>query len=201
MSIARKKLGIEPARFDVRAFLDSAGAARTITEFGAKDTIFTQGDPGKTVMPSKGLKCKALRRFQQPARQSIVAVFEAQRHSRLEKSCQGMPVRIATATAISPVTVLVIGLKEMMRVLHAEHEFSDRFITYMVEAQYPCRKRRIDQLFNSSDETAGANILLLARYNAFTAIAPVRSSQNIAGDARGNGGHHSIPRQFFHEQI
>ncbi len=36
--------------FDVQAFLDSAGVARTIAEFQKKDTIFTQGDICKDVM-------------------------------------------------------------------------------------------------------------------------------------------------------
>ena len=42
-------------------------------------------------------------------------------------------MRIATATAVTPVTVLEIDKKEMLRVLHTEHEFSDRFISYMLK--------------------------------------------------------------------
>ena len=44
----------------------------------------------------------------------------------------GQAIRIATATAITPSTVLVIDKTEMTRVLHYEHEFSDRFISFML---------------------------------------------------------------------
>ena len=44
----------------------------------------------------------------------------------------GQAVRIGMATATTSTSVLLIEKKEMMRVLHAEHEFSDRFISYML---------------------------------------------------------------------
>src|ERR1700727_1312919 len=36
--------------FDVKAFLDSAGVARTIVDFDKKQTVFSQGDACKSVM-------------------------------------------------------------------------------------------------------------------------------------------------------
>jgi len=36
--------------FDLKLFLDSAGLGRTVVGFKAKETIFTQGDPAKTVI-------------------------------------------------------------------------------------------------------------------------------------------------------
>jgi hypothetical protein len=43
---------------------------------------------------------------------------------------------MGTATAIVQTTVLVIEKDEMMRVLHAEHELSDRFIAYMLAPEW-----------------------------------------------------------------
>ena len=40
----------KPSTFDAEAFLNSAGVARTMTEFGRKDTLFSQGDPCKNIM-------------------------------------------------------------------------------------------------------------------------------------------------------
>jgi CRP/FNR family transcriptional regulator, cyclic AMP receptor protein len=81
-----------------------------------------------------------------------------------EGALAGQPLRIATATAAGPVTVLVIGLKEMIRVLHAEHAFSDRFISYMVGRNIRIEEDLIDQLFNSSEKRLARTLLLLARY-------------------------------------
>ena len=71
---------------------------------------------------------------------------------------------MATATAVSPVTVLVIENKEMFRVLHAEIAFSDRFITYMLQRNIRIEEDLIDQLFNSSEKRLARTLLLLARY-------------------------------------
>jgi CRP-like cAMP-binding protein len=45
-----------------------------------------------------------------------------------EGSLAGQPLRMGTATAISPTTALVIEKSEMFKVLHAEHGLSDLFI-------------------------------------------------------------------------
>jgi CRP/FNR family cyclic AMP-dependent transcriptional regulator len=58
----------------------------------------------------------------------------------------------------------VIDLKEMIRVLHAEHMLSDRFITYMLERNIRIEEDLIDHLFNSSEKRLARTLLLLARY-------------------------------------
>jgi len=73
-------------------------------------------------------------------------------------------VRIATATAVTPVTVLDIEKKEMLRVLHTEHALSDRFISYMLQRNMRTEGDLIDQLFNSSEKRLARTLLLLARY-------------------------------------
>src|SRR5271165_6242027 len=45
-TIAKKK----PPPFNTEAFLHSAGVARTMMEFGRKDTLFSQGDHCKSIM-------------------------------------------------------------------------------------------------------------------------------------------------------
>jgi CRP-like cAMP-binding protein len=57
---------------------------------------------------------------------------------------------MATATAIAPTTVLVIEKNEMVRLLHEEHEISDRFIAYTVARKVRAEEDLVDQLFNTS---------------------------------------------------
>jgi CRP-like cAMP-binding protein len=78
----------------------------------------------------------------------------------------GQSVCIATATAIAPTTVLVIEKSEMIRVLHGEHQFSDRFIAYMLTRNIRVEEDLIDQLFNSSEKRLARTLLLLASYGA-----------------------------------
>ncbi len=76
----------------------------------------------------------------------------------------GQSVRVGTATAISPSAVLEIEKSEMFKVLHEQHTFSDRFLTFMLARNIRIEEDLIDQLFNSSEKRLARTLLLLARY-------------------------------------
>ena len=98
-------------------------------------------------------------------REAVVAILEP--GDFFGEGClAGQSICIATATAIAPTTVLVIEKKEMIRVLHKEHQFSDRFIAYMLARNIRVEEDLVDQLFNSSEKRLARTLLLLARYGA-----------------------------------
>jgi CRP/FNR family transcriptional regulator, cyclic AMP receptor protein len=148
--------------FDPQAFLDSAGVARTIAEFQKKDTIFSQGDVCKEVMYIQKGTVK-LSVVSKTGKEAVVAMLQPGDFVG-EGGLAGQPLRIATATATTPSTLLVIGLQEMMRVLHTEHAFSDRFISYILDRNVRIEEDLIDQLFNSSEKRLARTLLMLARY-------------------------------------
>jgi CRP/FNR family cyclic AMP-dependent transcriptional regulator len=59
---------------------------------------------------------------------------------------------------------LVIDRREMIRVLHEEHAFSDRFIAHMLSRNIRFEEDLVDQLFNSTEKRLARALLLLARY-------------------------------------
>src|SRR5579862_103571 len=136
--------------FNAQAFLDSAGVSRTIVEFQRKETIFSQGDVCKNVMYIQKGSVK-LSVVSKTGKEAVVAMLKPGDFVG-EGGLAGQPLRIATATATSPSTLLVISLEEMTRVLHAEHALSDHFITYMLERNIRIEEDLIDQLFNSSEK-------------------------------------------------
>jgi CRP/FNR family cyclic AMP-dependent transcriptional regulator len=148
--------------FSARAFLDSAGVARTIVEYRPKETIFTQGDVCKDVLYIQKGEVR-LSLVSKAGKEAVVAILKAGDFVG-EGGLAGQPLRIATAIAVMPVTLLVIGIKEMIRVLHQEHALSDQFITYIVERNIRIEEDLIDQLFNSSEKRLARALLLLARY-------------------------------------
>ena len=81
-----------------------------------------------------------------------------------EGGMAGQTIRMGTATAVVPTTVLIIGKDEMIRVLRTEHALSDRFITYMLSRNIRVEADLIDQLFNSTEKRLARTLLLLARY-------------------------------------
>ena len=136
--------------------------ARKLVEFPVKATIFAQGDPAKTVMYIQKGRVK-LSVVNESGKEAVVAVLGPD--DFLGEGClTGQPIRIATATAIAPSTLLVIEKKEMIRVLHEEHELSDRFISYMLARNIRVEEDLVDQLFNSTEKRLARTLLLLARY-------------------------------------
>jgi CRP/FNR family cyclic AMP-dependent transcriptional regulator len=154
----KKKTGT----FDAEAFLNSAGVARTMTEFGKKEILFSQGDPCKNIMyiQKGGVKISVV---STTGREAVVGILGAGDFIG-EGGLAGQPMRMATATAVTHVTALTIENKEMFRLLHAEHTFSDRFITYMLGRNIRIEEDLVDQLFNSSEKRLARTLLLLARY-------------------------------------
>jgi CRP-like cAMP-binding protein len=159
-----KKANARSPVFDVELFLDSAGLRRTVDKFRRKETVFAQGDPAKDVMyiQEGGVKLSVVN---ETGKEAVVAILGP--GDFFGEGClAGQSVCMATATTIAPTTVLVIEKNEMIRVLHEEHEFSDRFIAYMLARNVRVEEDLIDQLFNSSEKRLARTLLLLARYGS-----------------------------------
>jgi CRP/FNR family transcriptional regulator, cyclic AMP receptor protein len=158
---SQQKSARKPA-FDAQTFLDSAGVARKVTEFRKKETIYSQGDLAEDVLyiQEGGVRLSVVN---EAGKEAVVAVLGP--GDFFGEGClAGQPIRIGTATAMTLTTALVIEKKEMIRVLHDEHAFSDRFITYMLSRNIRIEEDLVDQLFNSSEKRLVRTLLLLARY-------------------------------------
>jgi CRP/FNR family cyclic AMP-dependent transcriptional regulator len=148
--------------FEAQAFLDSAGVARKITEFKGAGVVYAQGDPAKSVLylQSGGVKLTVVNEV---GKEAVVAILGP--GDFFGEGClAGQSVRMGTATAITPTTVLVIEKNEMFKVLHEEHDLSDRFIRFMLGRNIRIEEDLVDQLFNSSEKRLARTLLLLARY-------------------------------------
>jgi len=161
---SHKKASVRSPEFDVKLFLDSAGLGRRVVKFERKETVFSQGDPAKNVMYIRegGVK---LTMVYETGKEAVVAILGP--GDFFGEGClAGQSICMATATTVAPTSVLVIQKNEMIRVLHSEHEFSDRFIAYMLARNIRVEEDLIDQLFNSSEKRLARTLLLLARYGA-----------------------------------
>jgi len=160
--MAKERKQVKAPVFDAQAFLDSVGVARKVTEFKRKEAIFSQGDPAKNVLyiQKGGARLSVVN---EAGKEAVVAVLGP--GDFFGEGClAGQSLRIGTATAVAPTTVLVIEKNEMIRVLHVEHAFSDRFISYMLSRNIRIEEDLVDQLFNSSEKRLARTLLLLARY-------------------------------------
>src|ERR1700693_4510206 len=157
-----KRKSTQKRDFDAQSFLDSAGLARRVLEYRRSEKIYSQGESIKDVLyiQKGGIKLSVVNEV---GKEAVVAMLGPGDFFG-EGGMAGQLVRMGTATAITPTTLLVIEKKEMIRVLHAEHAFSDRFLAYMLSRNIRIEEDLIDQLFNSSEKRLARPLLLLAQY-------------------------------------
>jgi CRP/FNR family cyclic AMP-dependent transcriptional regulator len=152
--------GFQP--FNAQAFLDSTGVPKSTVKYGRGETIFTQGDACKSVLyiQSGGVKLSVLSKT---GREAVVAMLGP--GDFFGEGClAGQPVRMGSASAITPSVIRIVGKAKMVRLLHRQHAMSDRFISHMLARNIRIEEDLIDQLFNSSEKRLARALLLLARY-------------------------------------
>jgi CRP/FNR family cyclic AMP-dependent transcriptional regulator len=148
--------------FNAQAFLDASGVAGQSVPYARGEIIFTQGDACHNVLyiQSGGVKLSVLSKN---GREAVVAMLGP--GDVFGEGClAGQPVRMGSATAITPSLVRVIAKGKMVRLLHKQHAMSDRFIVHMLSRNIRTEQDLVDQLFNSSEKRLARALLLLARY-------------------------------------
>ncbi len=196
--MAAKRATKAPEPFDVNAFLASAGLSRRVTQLAAGTVVFAQGAAANTVFYIQDGTVK-LSVLSAGGKEAVVAMLGPGEFFG-EGCLAGQTRRMGSATAMIATTVLRIPKREMMRTLHEQSTLSDRFIAHVLARNIRIEEDLVDQLFNSSEKRLARTLLLLARYGQ-ARHRPAVVAQVVAGDARGNGRHHALARQFLHEQV
>lgn len=171
---SRRKPKAPPA-FNAQAFLDSAGVEKSIAEYARGESIFMQGDASEDVfyIQAGGVKLSVLSKA---GREAVVAMLGPGEFFG-EGCLAGQLLRMGSATAITPSTILLISKEQMVRVLRQQHTMSDRFIAHVLARNIRIEQDLVDQLFNSSEKRL-ARTLLLARYGKQD--KPIRSVPRIS---------------------
>jgi CRP/FNR family transcriptional regulator, cyclic AMP receptor protein len=148
--------------FDLEEFLASAGVARTIRTYRPSAVIFSQGDAATDVfyIQTGSVKMSVLSRT---GKEAVVAIL-AQGDFFGEGCLAAQPRRIATASAMSTSTVLVVEKPQMIEMLHTHPALAGRFLAHMLARNIRVEEDLVDQLFNSSEKRLARVLLLLARY-------------------------------------
>jgi CRP/FNR family cyclic AMP-dependent transcriptional regulator len=148
--------------FDPEAFLDSTGVSRTVLAYAQGQAIYAQGGACDTVLFIKRGEVK-LSVTSKTGREAIVAVLGAGNFFG-EGALAGQPLRIGSATAHSPSTIIAVAKSDMQKLLHKEHTLSDGFIAHLLTRNIHIEQDLIDQLFNSAEKRLARALLMLAHY-------------------------------------
>ena len=142
--------------------IDWDGVRLQRVEYAAGTTIFAQGDPASSVMfVDQGTVRLSV--LSHAGKEAVIAVLDAG-HFFGEGCLVGQPQRMASASAMAACAIIVVEKEEMVRQLHAQPAFADRFLTHMLTRNIRIEEDLIDQLFNSSEKRLARTLLLLARY-------------------------------------
>jgi CRP-like cAMP-binding protein len=150
--------------FDAGVYLETAGVKRKIVPYRKGQTIFTQGDKCDSALYLQ-IGVVKITVNSSTGKEAVIALLEPGDFF-VEGCISGQTLRVSTATAMGPVSVLEIEKQEMTRVIHEEHEFSDRFVAHMLKRNVRIEEDLVDQLFNSSEKRLARALLLIARYGS-----------------------------------
>jgi CRP/FNR family cyclic AMP-dependent transcriptional regulator len=142
--------------------VDWSGVQTQRAEYLPGSAIFSQGDPATTIMYVETGTVR-ISVVSHTGKEAVVATLDGG-HFFGEGCMAGQTLRMATATAVEPSTVLAVTQPEMMQHLRTAPAFAERFLKHMLTRNIRIEEDLIDQLFNSTEKRLARTLLLLARY-------------------------------------
>lgn len=148
--------------FDVEAFLAKADGGKTVREYAKGKIVFSQGDPADAVFYIQKGRV-SFRVVSEQGKEAVVALLGA--GSFFGEAClAGQRLRPATAVAIEECHIMRLEKATILRLIHDETEFSEKFIAHLLERSIRIQADLVDQLFNSSEKRLARLLLLLANF-------------------------------------
>jgi CRP/FNR family transcriptional regulator, cyclic AMP receptor protein len=132
-------MGRKPAAgFDAKAFLTKASTGRSVSAYRKKQVVFAQGDSADAVFYLERGQIK-LTVVSDQGKSAIVAMLG--RGDFFGEGClAGQVVRMATASAVTDVSVVRVERQAMIGLLRERLAFSDRFMAHLL-----ARNARIEE--------------------------------------------------------
>ena len=145
-----------------QTFLDTSGVARRVAEFQKDEQIYNQGDAAHSVMYIQ----KGNVKFSVVSATGKVAVVALLGPSDFfgEGCMAGQSVRMGTATAITPTSILAIDKNELLSMIRTRDKLLDSFVGFILNHKNRVEEALIDQLFNSTEKRLARALLALGRY-------------------------------------
>jgi CRP/FNR family transcriptional regulator, cyclic AMP receptor protein len=174
--MAQKKV----ATLDLRTYLAKARGG-TSKEYQKNRTVFSQGNPADAVFYIEKGKVK-LTVLSARGKEAVVAILG--NGDFFGEGClAGQPLRMATASSITECSILRVQKETMIRMLHNEPAWSERFMAYLLSRNVRIEEDLVDQLFNSSEKRLARILLLLTRFGKdgqHQHVVPTISQETLA---------------------
>jgi CRP/FNR family cyclic AMP-dependent transcriptional regulator len=149
--------------FDPARFLEAAGVTHRMIKVKTGHVFFSQGGLAETIFFLDSGRAK-LTVVSQRGKEATVTMLSPGDFIGEESLAGGTEVHDATATAVTPCRALKLSRKEMVLLLHEQHEFSDIFLKFVLLRGVRTREDLIDQLFNNSEKRLARTLLIMAEF-------------------------------------
>jgi CRP/FNR family transcriptional regulator, cyclic AMP receptor protein len=150
-------------KFDVQSFLATEGIGRKIVHVERKSVLFSQGVQADSVFYLQEGRAK-LTVVSNAGKEATITLLSPGDFVGEESIAAAKGLHMATAIALTDCTALKIDPREMIRVIHEEHAFSDMFLAFLLTRSMRTRADLVDQLFNSSEKRLARILLLMAEF-------------------------------------
>jgi CRP-like cAMP-binding protein len=178
---AAKASRLGAGTFDLDERLASAGAGKSIRDYRSKQRLFSQGDAADAVFYVQKGRVR-ITVVSNRGKEAVIAVLGE--GSFLGEGClTGQPLRMATASAVQPATVVRVEKRTMLGLLHRDPAFAEAFTTYLLSRTVRMEEDLVDLLFNSSEKRLARALLLLANFGKESrpeAVIPKVSQETLA---------------------
>ena len=162
MAKAKAKAKQKKQPFNVKAFLSTVDGGRTVTAYRKNAEIFSQGDPADFVFYIQEGQVKICV-ISELGKEAVVAI-QGKGDFFGEGCLTGQPLRLATAAAMTECVIMRLDKWAIVRVLHNEPKFSEKFVSFLLARNARVEEDLVDQLFNSSEKRLARVLLLMANF-------------------------------------
>jgi CRP/FNR family cyclic AMP-dependent transcriptional regulator len=171
--------------FDPKVFLSMPGSGRTISSYRKDEVVYSQGAVADAVFYIQKGKVK-LTVVSEQGKGAVVAVLSADEFCG-EGCVAAQPRRMATATAMIDCEIMRVEKAAIIRALHREVAFADRFLSHLLARSIRMEEDLVDQLFNSSEKRLARALLLLANFGKEGRTEPIlaKVTQEMLADMIG----------------
>jgi CRP/FNR family transcriptional regulator, cyclic AMP receptor protein len=157
--------------FDSTSFLAKVGEGRRIGNYRKGQVVFSQGDAGDAVFYVHNGEVK-ITVVSEQGKEAVVAILGTDDFFG-EGCLAGQMQRISTVTAMMDSVIARIEKAAIIRVIHQEPAFAEKFIAHLLGRTVRVEADLVDQLFNSSEKRLARMLLLLANFGKETKPEPI----------------------------
>jgi CRP/FNR family cyclic AMP-dependent transcriptional regulator len=155
--------GTNRTLFDPARFLKAAGVTHRMIQVKSGHVFFSQGGLADVIFFLDAGRVK-LPFVSQLGKEATVTILLPGDFIGEESLAGGTGVHDSTATALGPCKALKLSRKEMVLLLHEQHEFSDIFLKFVLLRGVKTREDLVDQLFNNSKKRLARTLLIMAEF-------------------------------------